>query len=60
MNAAIARVILRYVVGGVFMGSVVVGDKLALDPDVVELVALGVGAAVEGFYVLAKRNGWSL
>lgn len=58
MNGAIARIVLRYIVGGVV--GFQVGKELATDPDVVMLVAAGIGIAVEGFYALAKKRGWSL
>lgn len=56
----LVRIFLRYIVGGVFVGSQAVGDQLATDPDLVAACALLVGAAVEGFWFLAKRRGWAL
>lgn len=56
----IVRILLRYVVGGIFMGSAAIGERLAADPDLVALGALALGAAVEGAYALAKRRGWGL
>ena len=53
--APIARIILRYIVGAV-IGTAQAG-VLAADPDVVTVIALGVGAAVEIIYAFAKRNG---
>lgn len=55
--APIARIMLRYVVGGI--GGMQLGDVLAGDPDVVFYVAIGIGAAVEGVYAYAKRKGWA-
>lgn len=55
--APIARIILRYIVGGVL--GLEVGDLLAGDPDIVFYAAMGIGAAVEGAYALAKRKGWT-
>lgn len=55
-----ARILLRYVVGAAFFGSTEIGRELAADPDLVEVVAIVIGLAVEGYYVLAKRNGWSV
>lgn len=55
--APVARIVLRYVIGGVIGAAQ--GDMLADDPDVVTFVALGIGAAVEAAYVYAKRNGWA-
>lgn len=56
--APLARIVLRYIIGGVIVAGQ--GDMLAADPDLVTMVALGIGAAVEGLYVFAKRKGWSL
>jgi hypothetical protein len=55
--APIARIILRYGVGAIVGASQ--AELLAGDPDVVSMLALAVGAAVEAAYVLAKRKGWS-
>lgn len=54
----VARIVLRYVVGGLIMGSASIGERLAADPDLVMAVAALLGAAVEGAYWLAKRRGW--
>lgn len=56
--APLARIILRYVIGGLAMGSVTVGEQLAADPDLVLYGSLALGAVVEGVYALAKRKGW--
>lgn len=55
--APIARIILRYVVGAVV--GMEAGAFLAGDPDVVFYVAMGIGAAIEVVYRLAKRKGWA-
>ena len=60
MTGAIARIALRYIVGGVIMGSEQIGEQLAADPDLVMAVAGLIGLGVEAFYVLAKRKGWTL
>lgn len=57
--APIARIALRYVVGGVIMGSDKIGDRLAADPDLVAVAALLIAAGVEGGYALAKSRGWA-
>jgi hypothetical protein len=55
--APIARVLIRYIVGAVIgMDGAAI---LAGDPDVVTVVALGIGAAVEVAYTMAKRKGWA-
>lgn len=56
----LVRIFLRYVVGGVFVGSQAVGEQLAADPDVVAGLAALVGVGVEAFWVLAKKKGWAL
>lgn len=60
MNGAIARIVLRYLVGGAIMGSTAIGDKLATDPDIVMAAAALVGFLVEGAYVIARKRGWKL
>jgi hypothetical protein len=55
--APLARIILRYIIGGII--GMETGAILAGDPDVVLYVALGIGAAVEGIYALAKNKGWA-
>jgi hypothetical protein len=57
--APIARIILRYIIGGAFMGSDQIGAQLSADPDLVMMVAVSIGAAVEGVYAFAKRKGWA-
>lgn len=53
--APIARILLRYGVGLVF--GMETGNILAGDPDLVLLVAAGVGVATELAYAYAKRKG---
>jgi hypothetical protein len=57
--APIARIVLRYLIGGVAVGSMTLGDELAADPDIVLAVSLGIGALVEAAYAAAKRKGWA-
>jgi len=52
-----ARIFLRYGIG--YLAGSEVGEMLAMDPDAVLLLSLGMGAAVEGAYALAKRYGWA-
>jgi len=65
MNGAVARIVLRYLAGilvtrGLLSASD--SDFLTTDPDVAMFVEAGaglaLGAAVEGWYWLAKRLGW--
>ena len=53
----LARIILRYGIG--YLAGSQIGEQLALDPDIVLIVSLGLGAAVEAAYVIAKRKGWA-
>ncbi len=53
----IARIVLRYGIGYV-VGSET-GEVLALDPELVNMVAIAMAACVEGFYAFAKRKGWA-
>lgn len=57
MNGAIARIILRYGVG-IFAG-MAAGDALAADPDIVFILAAGVGVGIEAAYAMAKKKGWT-
>ena len=57
--APIARIILRYIAGGLMLGSGEVGDRLAMDDDLVLALGLGIGVVVEGAYAIAKRKGWT-
>jgi preprotein translocase subunit Sec61beta len=59
MTGAIARILLRYVVGMGIAGSAVIGDQLATDPDIVMAVSAVIGLGVEWAYVIAKRRGWA-
>jgi len=57
MIAPVIRIVLRYCVGAVV--GMEIGGMLAGDPDIVMLLAAGVGAATEAAYVFAKRRGWT-
>lgn len=56
MIAPIVRIVLRYGVGAVL--GMEAGSLFAGDPDVVLLVATGVGVATEAVYAYAKKKGW--
>lgn len=58
LYAPMTRTILRYVIGAAIMGSPQIGERLAADPDLVAVGALGLAAAFEGGYALAKKKGW--
>ena len=55
--APLARIILRYLVGAVI--GLAQAEQLAADPDLVTVLALIIGAAIEAAYALAKRKGWA-
>jgi len=55
--APIARIILRYIVGLIVGADA--ANLLAGDPDVVSVVALGIGLAVEVVYAFAVKRGWA-
>lgn len=55
--APFARIILRYLAAGSYMGSEVVGGATGLDPDMVEVVSILIGVAVEFVYARARKFG---
>jgi preprotein translocase subunit Sec61beta len=57
--APLARIILRYIAGAGVMGSQQIGNQLAADPDLVLYLSLGIAAAVEAAYAIARRKGWA-
>ena len=56
--APIARIVIRYIVGLIIGADA--AQIAAGDPDLVTVVAAGVGVAVETVYTIAKRRGWTL
>jgi hypothetical protein len=66
MNAAFARIILRYLAMALVMwGWLAPADRqmLASDPELAGLLEIGIGLSIslgtEAWYWLAKRMGWS-
>jgi hypothetical protein len=62
MIGAIARISLRYLSGALITYGLVspdVGAQIAVDPDLIALAGIAIGAAVEGVYALAVRRGWA-
>lgn len=49
-----ARNVARYLVGAL----VAVAPQIAADPVLYQIAGVVIGAAVEVYYILAKRNGW--
>ena len=56
--APLARIILRYVSGFLVAKGLLASD-LSADPDLVLYLGLGIGAAVEFAYSLARKRGWA-
>lgn len=66
INGAIARILLRYLIAIITTYGLLtpeLGEMITSDPDIAMFVELGVGAvaalAVEVYYTLAKKRGWS-
>lgn len=55
--APIARILVRYAVGLII--GLDAAQTLAGDPDVITIIAGGIGAIVEVAYTMAKRKGWA-
>lgn len=58
----LARILLRYIGGALLAKGVIHGDLL--DPDIVQvltvLLGLACSALSEGWYYIAKKNGWNV
>jgi hypothetical protein len=62
MTAVIARIVLRYAAGALIAAGYLdphLGREIGADPDLIMLVGLGIGLAVEGVYAVAKKLGWA-
>lgn len=66
MNAVVARIVLRYAAGFFIAWGFVssdMGASLATDPDVLNLLQIGIGAllgaASELWYYYARKFGWA-
>lgn len=55
--APYARIIVRYIVGAIIGADA--ANVLSADPDLITVIALVIGAAVEALYEIAKRKGWA-
>ena len=58
----LSRIIARYGSGALVAYGIIpheAGAELAMDPEVALIVGAVLGAAAEGFYVLARRLGWA-
>jgi len=62
MIGPIARIVLRYVAAALVtygLVSLEVGAQIAVDPDLIAVLGLALGALVEVGYALARRRGWA-
>lgn len=62
MTAVISRIVLRYLAAALVTAGYLdadLGQQIGADPDLIMLVGLALGAAVEMAYAAAKRLGWS-
>ena len=62
MIGPIARIILRYVAAALVTYGLVpleVGAQIAVDPDLIAVLGLALGAMVEVGYALARKRGWA-
>ena len=66
MTGAIVRIILRYGSGALVAKGILSPDDgaiFAADPDVAQMLQVGIGAAIgaatEVYYAIAKRMGWA-
>ena len=62
MIAPLARSFLRYLAGYLVIKNVIpadIAEQIANDPDLAMLIGGGIMLAVEGFWIVARRQGWS-
>jgi|AntRauTorcE11897_2_1112592.scaffolds.fasta_scaffold38223_2 hypothetical protein len=62
MIGPISRIILRYVSGAMVAYGLVpqdVGAEIAVDPDLLALLGLALGASTEIAYAFAVKRGWA-
>jgi len=62
MIGPIARIILRYVASALVTYGYLshdVGAQIAIDPDLIAVLGLALGALVEVGYALARKRGWA-
>ena len=60
MIAPLSRILARWI-GGLLIGYGIFAphDAAAVEPDLAFLIAATLGVVVEGFWLLARRFGWS-
>ena len=61
--APLARILLRYVGGALISAGVAINPTALTDPDLVQVLCFLIGglctAFSEGFYLIARKKGWS-
>jgi hypothetical protein len=63
ISGAVARILLRYAAGALVAWGLLgddAGFQIANDPDLALLAGMGIAAATEALYAVAKRMGWKL
>ncbi len=60
--APLARILLRYVGGALISAGIAINPSALTDPDMVQVLCFVIGGLCsvvsEGFYVIARKNGW--
>lgn len=62
MIGPVSRIALRYLAAALVTYGILpheVGAQIAIDPDLIALAGLAIGAAVEAGYALARSRGWA-
>lgn len=62
MSAVLARIALRYLAAALVTAGYLdadLGNQISVDPDLLMLVGLAVGAGVEMAYAAARKLGWA-
>ncbi|MCW5706756.1 hypothetical protein [Shinella sp.] len=62
MTSVIARILLRYLAAALVTMGVLdseIGAQIGADPDLLMLLGMAIGLAVEMTYAAAKRLGWT-
>lgn len=62
MIGPVSRILLRYLAAALVTYGILpheVGAQIAIDPDLIALAGLAIGAVVEAGYALARSRGWA-
>jgi len=61
--APLARVLLRYIGGALISAGIAISPSTLADPDLVQILCFLIGglatAVSEGWYIVARKRGWS-